>query len=49
MQAKESDDINVGDDNLSSSVEDLNDPTKNPLDPNDNIDGGKITQSHWIP
>ena len=38
MQAKESD---IGDDDdLNSSVEDLIDPTKHPLDPNDNYDEG---------
>ena len=38
MQAKETDDIIEGDDNLNNSVEDLINPTKNPLDPNDNCD-----------
>jgi hypothetical protein len=33
MQAKETDDIIEGDDNLNNSVEALIDPTKNPLNP----------------
>jgi hypothetical protein len=49
MQAKEKDDIIEGDDNLNNSVEVLIDPTKNPLDHNDNCDEDSNTNKNTDP